>query len=75
MRKFISLLFLFTFLSLAGKSQANSQAEKTGRITSGMGFAGATKNSQSVGQYFWLQLDYKFAKNISIATDFTCKSE
>ena len=70
MRKFISLLILFSFFSLASKSQTNSQAEKAGRITSGIGFAGATKNTLSVGQYFWLQLDYKFSKNISIATEF-----
>ena len=35
-----------------------------------MGFAGAAKNTQSVGRYVWLQLDYKFSKNISIATEF-----
>lgn len=70
MRKFISLLILFAFFSLAANSQANSHAEKTGSITSGIGFAGATKNTLSVGQYVWLQLDYKFSKNISIATEF-----
>ncbi|HSN10453.1 MAG TPA: hypothetical protein VLS85_15540, partial [Hanamia sp.] len=69
-RKLISLLILFSFFALASKSQTNSQAEKAGRITSGIGFTSATKNTQSVGQYFWLQLDYKFYKNISIATEF-----
>jgi hypothetical protein len=69
MTKF-TLLFLSIFFSLASKSQTNSQAEKECRITSGIGFAGATKSSKSVGKYVWLQLDYKFYKNISVATEF-----
>jgi hypothetical protein len=50
MRKIIPLLILFPFLSLASKSQTNAQAEKAGRIISGIGFAGAAKNTQSVGR-------------------------
>ena len=74
MRKFTSLLFLSAFFSLASNSQTYPQAEKECRITSGIGFAGATKNAQSAGRYFWLQLDYKLSKNISIATEFENKS-
>lgn len=70
MTKFTSLLFLSGFFSLASKSQTYPQAEKECRITSGIGFAGATKNTQLVGQYVWLQLDYKVSKNISVATEF-----
>jgi hypothetical protein len=70
MPKFKSLLFLSLFFSLASKSQTNSEAEKECRITTGIGFAAATKSTQSVGKYVWLQLDYKFYKNISIATEF-----
>lgn len=70
MTKFTSLLLLSIFFSPVSKSQTNSQAEKECRITSGIGFAGATKSTKSIGKYVWLQLDYKFYKNISIATEF-----
>lgn len=70
MPKSISFLFLFAFLSLASISQTNSQTEKECRITSGIGLAGATKNTKSVGQYIWFQLGYKLSKNISFATEF-----
>jgi hypothetical protein len=64
------LSFLFAFLSLATLSQTNSEAQRECRITGGMGFAGATKNTKSVGQDVWLQLDYKLSQNISVATEF-----
>jgi hypothetical protein len=70
MLKSVTLLFIFAFLSLASISQINAQAEKECRVTSGLGFAGARKNTKSVGQYIWLQLDYKLSKNISFATEF-----
>ena len=70
MTKSVSLLFLFAFVSLASLSQTNSQTQKECRITSGIGFAGATSNTKSVGQDVWLQLDYKLSENISIATEF-----
>lgn len=70
MNKSLSLLFLFVFLSLVSMSQSNSQTEKECRITSGIGFAGATKNTKSVGQYIWFQLGYNLSKNISLATEF-----
>lgn len=70
MIKFTFLLFVSTFFSLASKSQPNSPVDKDCRITSGIGFAGATKNTKSVGRYVWLQLDRKFYKNMSIATEF-----
>jgi len=65
-----TLLLAFAFLSLAALSQADTLFEKECRITSGIGFAGATKNTKTVGQSFWLQLDYRLSKNISIATEF-----
>jgi|ERR1035437_960874 hypothetical protein len=70
MTKFFSLLFLFAFSSLVSLSQTNTQTQKECRITSGIGFAGATKNTKSVGQDVWLQLAYKLFENISIATEF-----
>lgn len=70
MHKFLFLLFLFAFLSLPSKSQTNSETKKECRITSGIGFAGATKNTKSVGQYIWFQLGYKLSKDISFATEF-----
>jgi hypothetical protein len=70
MTKFTLLLLLSAFVSIPSKSQTNSHAEKECRITSGIGFAGATKNFKSVGAYVWLQLDYKLSENISIATEF-----
>ena len=70
MTKSNSLLFLFAFVSFASFAQTNSQTQKECRITSGIGFAGATKNTKSVGRDFWLQLDYKLSENISIATEF-----
>ena len=70
MIKFCFLIFLTSFISLSSTSQTNPQAEKECRITSGIGFAGATKNSKSVGPAFWLQLGYKVSKNISLATEF-----
>jgi hypothetical protein len=70
MTKSISLLFLFAFVSISSFSQKNSQTEKECRITSGIGFAGATKDTKSVGSDFWLQLDYTLSENISIATEF-----
>lgn len=70
MAKSILLLFLFAFVSLASWSQENSQTQKECRIASGTGFAGATKNTKSVGRDFWLQLDYKLSENISVATEF-----
>jgi hypothetical protein len=70
MTKSISLLFLFAFFSLVALSQTNTQTQKECRITSGIGFAGATNNTKSVGRDVWLQLDYKLSENISIATEF-----
>ena len=70
MIKFPLLIFLTSFISLSSTSQPNSQADKECRITSGIGLAGPTKNSKSVGRTFWLQFAYKLSKNISIATEF-----
>jgi hypothetical protein len=70
MTKSTSLLILFSFFSLATFSQTNTEAQRECRITGGIGFAGATKNTKSLGQDVWLQLDYKLSQNISIATEF-----
>jgi len=70
MRKSTSLSFLFAFFSFIALSQTNNQTQKECRITGGIGFAGATKNTKTVGQDVWLQLDYKLFENISIATEF-----
>jgi hypothetical protein len=70
MTKSLLLLFLFAFTSLASFSQSSTEAQRECRITAGIGFAGATKNTKSVGRDVWLQLDYKLSQNISIATEF-----
>jgi len=70
MTKSLSLSFLFSLLSFAALSQTNIDAQRECRITGGIGFAGATKNTKSVGQDVWLQLDYKLSQTISIATEF-----
>ena len=69
MTKFVSLLFLFACLSIITLSQTTTEILKECRITGGIGFAGATKNTKSVGQDVWLQLSYKLSENISIATE------
>ncbi len=61
---------LFVFLSLAALSQSGDEAQKECRIKSGIGFAAATINTKNPGTDFWLQLDYKLSKTISIATEF-----
>lgn len=70
MPKSLLLFFLFILSALVSFSQTNSQIQKECRISGGFGFAGATKNTTSVGQDVWLQLDYKLSENISIATEF-----
>jgi hypothetical protein len=70
MPKSLLLFFLFILSALVSFSQTNSQIQKECRITGGLGFAGATKNTKSVGQDVWLQLDYKLSDNISVATEF-----
>jgi hypothetical protein len=70
MTKSVLLFFLFILSDLVSFSQTNSQIQKECRITGGLGFAGATKNTKSVGQDVWLQLDYKLSESISIATEF-----
>lgn len=64
------LLFLFACISLTASSQSDNGVQKECRIKSGIGFAGATQNTKTPGKDFWLQLDYKLLKNISIATEF-----
>ena len=70
MTKSVSLLLQFVFFSLVSLSQTNTQTQKECRITSGIGFAGATKNTKTIGEDVWLQLDYKLSENSSIATEF-----
>lgn len=70
MTRSVSLTFLFAFFSLVTLSQTNTETQRECRITGGIGFAGATKNTKSVGQDVWLQLAYKLSENISLATEF-----
>jgi hypothetical protein len=70
MTKNIFLLIATTFFFLSSSAQTTEQIEKECRISSGLGIAGATKNTKSIGTDYWLQLDYKFLKNVSIATEF-----
>ncbi|MEO8852306.1 MAG: outer membrane beta-barrel protein [Ginsengibacter sp.] len=70
MIKSLFLVIVFGSSALVSFSQENSQTQKECRITGGVGFAGATKNTKSVGQDVWFQLDYKLSENISIATEF-----
>ena len=70
MTKSLPFFFLFILSTLVSFSQTNSQIQNECRITGGLGFAGATKNTKSLGQDVWLQLDYKLSENISVATEF-----
>jgi len=70
MPKPILLFLAVALISTATILQAEAQTQRECRITSGIGIAGAMKDSRSVGQYIWLQLDYMLSKNISIATEF-----
>jgi len=70
MIKFSLLILLTCVISFSSTSQTNLPGEKECRISSGIGLAGATKNSKSIGRAVWLQLGYKMSKNISIATEY-----
>ncbi len=70
MTKIVSLLFVFVFLSLVSLSQTNTQTQKECRISTGIGFAGTTKNIKSIGPALWVQLDYKVLEDFSIAMEF-----
>jgi|GEM_PF-6062091 len=70
MIKSLSLSVLFFGFFLTGFSQSNIQEGKECRISTGIGFGGATGNAKSVGRDVWLQLDYHFAKNVSVAMEF-----
>jgi hypothetical protein len=50
--------------------QSDSLNSKECRITAGFGFAGATKHLEALGTSSWLQLDYLFTKQFSVATEF-----
>lgn len=58
----ISLLF--------ASAQSSSTIAKECTISSGVGIAGINKNLKKAGRAFWLQLDYKLAKEVSLAFDF-----
>jgi len=60
MTKSIFILLATTFSFLSSSGQSIGQIEKECRISSGLGIAGATKNTTSVGPDYWLQLEYKF---------------
>ena len=70
MTKSIILSFLFVLYFFTAFSQPNPQFVKECRISSGIGFGGATSNAKSSGREVWLQLDYTFIKNVSIAMEF-----
>jgi hypothetical protein len=70
MTKSLPFFFLFILSTLVSFSQTKSETQRECRITGGLGFAGATKNTKSVGRDVWLQLDYKLSENISVATEF-----
>ncbi len=64
-------LLLITFLCWTiTYGQSNSLNLKECRIAGGFGFAGAVNNLKSVGKTSWLELDYLFAKQFSVATEF-----
>jgi hypothetical protein len=70
MTKFTSIVLLFTSLSCVTFSQSNLEFQRECRITGGIGVAGGTKNTVSVGKDIWVQLAYKLSQNISVATEF-----
>ena len=61
-------MFVLYFINVF--SQPNPQFAKECRISSGIGFGGAINNAKSTGREVWLQLDYKFIKNVSISMEF-----
>lgn len=67
-----SILFslLFVLYLFPAFSQSSLQFSKECRISSGIGFGGAVSDAKSPGRVVWLQLDYKFIKNVSIAMEF-----
>ncbi|MEO8416531.1 MAG: hypothetical protein ABI472_22900 [Ginsengibacter sp.] len=70
MTKNIPFLITATFFLLSLSAQTTKQIEKECRISSGLDIAGSTKHTKSTGRDYWLQLDYKFLRNVSIATEF-----
>jgi len=70
MKKTVPLLFLFSLISFVSLSQSDPQAQKECRISGGFGFAGATKDLKKPGTDFWLQLDYTFKDQFSLAFEF-----
>ncbi|CAN5393368.1 hypothetical protein BH11BAC3_BH11BAC3_02840 [soil metagenome] len=64
-------LLLITFLCWnITYGQSNSVNLKECRIAGGFGFAGAANNLKAIGKSSWLQLDYLFTKQFSVATEF-----
>jgi hypothetical protein len=70
MNKCVLLFFSALLFSQLSLCQDNITNEKEGTISTGFGFANATKNTKSSGTDFWIQLDYKLAAKFSIATEF-----
>jgi hypothetical protein len=64
------LLMATTTCAFTSTAQKDTSTQRECKITGGIGFAGATKNTQSLGKDVWVQLDYRLSKNISIATEF-----
>ncbi len=70
MSKFVSLSFGLLFFSFTTWSQTNNSTSKECRISTGIGFAGATKNMKKVGPDYWLQLDCNVKDQFLIGLEF-----
>jgi hypothetical protein len=56
-------------LSLASFSQTSVTVEKEFRISGGLGASGELQNMKAAGPDFWIQFEYRMAKNFSIAME------
>lgn len=70
MKQKLNVLFILTFCWNCTFAQQKIENFKECRISAGAGFAGGVNNTKTVGRTIWLQLDYLFAKNLSVATEY-----
>ena len=61
---------MYDTVSFVASSQTTAPTWKECRISTGIGFANATKKMKKTGSDFWLQLDYTLKEEFSIAFEF-----
>ena len=70
MSQLVSLSVVLAIFSQTTFAQVNNSTSKECRISTGIGFANATKNAKSPGKAVWVQLDYKLSAHFSVAMEF-----